>query len=111
MAKPKVNKRNPQQRLIAAIIRHYGHPAACTRMIEEKTKVKLGKQTLINYTVRGLVPLKDLLFMSDVLKVEPYCLNFAGYTEMIRKEKDWKKVVMDCKILLPATRREILEGK
>ncbi len=110
MAKPKVKGMNAQQRLIHAIIRKHGGPLQAARLVTQKTKEPMNKQTFTNWNVRGLVPLEQLLFIADVLKVEPYCLNYEGYSKMIRKEKEWKKVVEDCKILNDVTKKWVITG-
>ncbi len=109
LRRKKTAKSSPQQRMIKAVVDHWGGPAQCVRILEKATGVKLSRQHAINWVVRNGIPLKNLLVFAETLGVSPYCLNYDGYSMLIRKKKAWKEVVNECRILQPANRKGLLE--
>lgn len=101
----RVKKSNlsPQSMLLEAIWNKHGGATKVAELIHEIP------QALVNWKLRGQVPLEKVLKVSEALNVSPYALNYTGYKAIqpTGEHISWQSVVMSC-ALAPEVEEAIL---
>lgn len=87
-SREKVKFKKGDQALLAAIWEKYGGPAEIARLC------KLHQQSLVNWRLRGKVPLKMVKLISQTLGIPMWGLNYEEIKFVTTSElPSWKEVV------------------
>lgn len=89
--KKKTKSKDAQRHVLYAIWDHFGGPARVARML------KLPKQTVVNWSTRGKVPLVKVPFVAGKLGIPQWGLNYADLVEFYfdHNNPSWAQTVKE----------------
>lgn len=108
---PRRKKLNGRQLLLEAIIkRHLGATKIASfvnKHLPESSK--LDRQTFTTARNKGVMPIKHVKKLSEILDVPEYALNYYGMQNFYGTEVPWDKLIKQCKFLSILEVSEILD--
>lgn len=78
--------------LLEALWKHFGGPANVSII------TGVSPQTLVNWRLRGKVPVKQVFKIAKALNIPHWGLNYAELSEMFEDAPTWKQVVASYKL-------------
>jgi len=108
---PRRKKLNGRQLLLEAIIKRYFGATKIASYVNEYLPEgsQLDRQTFTTARNKGVVPIKHVKKLSEILEVPEYALNYYGMQNFYGADVPWDKLLKQCKFLTESELEELLE--
>lgn len=83
----------PNAAVLKALVEYYGGNTKCAEMLSDILGEDIFPATLMNWKIRGTVPIKMVFKIAAAFDISPYALNYHGVLELTNEAPSWASIV------------------